>query len=136
MVMKKANLKLDFGRTISGEVLNVLGRCPGECPVQLHRRPRGYRIPTVRNIRSQSYVAHQRRDQHVYGRAVARREAVDCVRGEQHGWFGGVGIGIRKVSGNNLCNKKYLKNTNLKLHLISADFQKLSSAGFGTVKIF
>jgi len=115
---------MDFGQTIVGEVLDVLGHSPGERTIQLHRRSHSCRITAVRNIRSQSNVTNQRHNQHVFGRGVAHREGVDRVRSEQHRWFGGVGVGIGKVSKNNLCNMKYLKNTNLTLHLINTDFKK------------
>jgi len=86
----------------SGEVPDVLGHRPGKRPVQHNRRPRNCRITAVRNIGRQSHVTHQRRDQHVRGWEVAHRENVDRVRSEQHGRFAGTGVGIGKVSGNNL----------------------------------
>lgn len=86
----------------SGEVSDILGHRPSERPVHHHRRPLSRRITTVRNIRRQSHVTYQRRDQHVRGRTVAHRENVNRIRGEQYGRFVGAGVGIGKVSGNNL----------------------------------
>jgi len=91
---------------ISGEVPDVLGHRPGKRPVQHNRRPCSCRITAVRNIGRQSHVTHQRRDQHVRGWAVAHRENVDRVRSKQHGRFAGAGVGIGKVSRNNLYDIK------------------------------
>lgn len=123
--MKKTTLKMDFDQTIVGEVPDVLGHSPCERTIQLHRRSHCCRITTVRNIGRQSNVTHERHNQHVFGRRVAHRKGVDRVWSEQHGWFGGVGVGIGKVSKKNLFNIKYLKNTNLTLHLSNTAFQKI-----------
>jgi len=65
---------------------------------------------------------------------VAHRENVDRVRGEQHGRFGGAGVGTGKVSGNNLCDIKFKKKINCTLLLISAPFKKFAWSDLGSLK--
>lgn len=82
-----------------GEVLNVLGHHPGKRQVQHDRRLRERRVGAVRDIGSESDIAHRRRGQHaIGGRPVADREDADRVRREQKGRHAGAGIGTGKVS--------------------------------------